>query len=109
MTIGKAVMPCRSGFLWSGLLTVRPLSPSSIISSSGRKAAKTRVQRLGVEAPGIAVTKTKNPHASRLLSFGGLNLTCPLSHPTLKDVNVIIAIAFETKSRTLGGPESLVY
>ena len=63
----------------------------------------------GVEAPGIAVTKTKNPHASRLLSFGGLNLTCPLSHTTLKDVNVVIAIAFETESRTLGGPKGLIY
>lgn len=63
----------------------------------------------GVEAPSIAVTKTKNPHASRLLSFGSLNLTRPLGHPTLKDVNVIIAIAFETESRTLGGPESLIY
>ena len=63
----------------------------------------------GIEAPGIAVTKTKNPHASRLLSFGGLNLTRPLSHTTLKDVNILIAIAFETESRTLGSPESLVY
>lgn len=63
----------------------------------------------GIEAPGIAVTKTKNPHASRLLSFGSLNLTSPFSHTTLKDVNVVIAIAFETESRTLGGPESLVY
>lgn len=63
----------------------------------------------GVEAPSIAVTKTKNPHASRLLSFGGLNLTCPLSHTTLKDVNVVIAIAFETESRTLGGPKGLIY
>ena len=62
-----------------------------------------------VEAPGIAVTKTKNPHASRLLSFGSLNLTRPLGHPTLKDVNVLIAITFEAESRTLGGPESLVY
>ena len=63
----------------------------------------------GIEAPGIAVTKTKNPHASRLLSFGSLNLTRPLSHTTLKDVNVLIAVAFETESCTLGGPESLVY
>ena len=63
----------------------------------------------GIEAPGIAVTKTKNPHASRLLSFGSLNLTRPLGHPTLKDVNVLIAITFEAESRTLGGPESLVY
>ena len=63
----------------------------------------------GVEAPSIAVTKTKNPHASRLLSFGSLNLTSPLGHPTLKDVNVLIAITFEAESRTLGGPESLVY
>ena len=63
----------------------------------------------GIETPGITVTKTKNPHASRLLSFGSLNLTRPLGHPTLKDVNVLIAITFEAESRTLGGPESLVY